>query len=147
VSSYVVAHSEKEDSMETTHVASDQPTDVEGTEFRYFASLVTGNLEQLERVLADDFLVVDVFAGAVVDRTAFLGAIRDGLVAFERAQVIERETRRYGDVAVVVGRSELAGRFAGERFLVNSRYTHVLVRNGDGTWRLAGAQGTRIDET
>jgi hypothetical protein len=81
----------------------------------------------------------------VVDRPSFIAALRDGLVGFERVHLVERVTRHYGDIAIIVGRTEMSGSFDGARFGAASRYTHVLLRERDGRWRLASAQGTSID--
>ena len=43
-------------------------------------------------------------------------------------QLVERATRRYGDTAVIVGRTEMSGSFGGATFAAASRYTHVLLR-------------------
>jgi hypothetical protein len=43
--------------------------------------------------------------------------------------------------------TEMAGAFGGVGFAASSRYTHVLMSDGDGRWRLATAQGTSIAES
>jgi ketosteroid isomerase-like protein len=58
--------------------------------------------------------------------------------------VVERHTRHHGDTAIIVGRTDMAGTFDAATFAAASRYTHVLRREGDGRWRLANAQGTRV---
>ena len=121
---------------------------VSGAEFaedQYFDALVAGDVERIEELLTNEFLIVDVMSGGVVDRPSFIAALRDGLVGFERVHLVERVTRRYGDTAIIVGRTEMSGSFDGARFAAASRYTHVLLRERDGRWRLASAQGTRID--
>jgi ketosteroid isomerase-like protein len=118
----------------------------ERAEDRYFDALLAGAAETLEELLADDFLIVDVMSGAVTDRAAFIGALRDGLLEFERVKLVERVTRRHGDTAIIVGRTEMAGSSGAATFTAASRYTHVFARTGDGHWRLVTAQGTRIAE-
>jgi ketosteroid isomerase-like protein len=125
-----------------------QPTSslsaAERAEDRYFDALLAGAAERLEELLAQDFLIVDVMSGAVTDRAAFIGALRDGLLEFERVELVERVSRRRGDTAIIVGRTAMAGSFRGANFAADSRYTHVFLRTGDGHWRLATAHGTRI---
>ena len=121
-------------------------SEAELAEDRFFAALVDGDVEALAALLTEDFLIVDVLSGGVADRATLLGAFRDGLLAFERVDVVERVARRYGDTVVIVGRTEMAGSFGGAGFTTASRYTHVIVRTPDGTWRLASAQGTQIAE-
>ena len=104
---------------------------VSGAEFaedQYFDALVAGDVERIEDLLTKEFLIVDVMSGGVVDRPSFIAALRDGLVGFERVHLVERVTRRYGDTAIIVGRTEMSGSFDGARFAAASRYTHVLLR-------------------
>lgn len=116
------------------------------TEDAFFDALVEGDVESLRRLLIDDFVLIDVRRGAEVDRSAFLEAIAARVVGFTTLEVVERRVRHYGEVAVVVGRTEMRGDVEGEPFAAASRYTHVFARTGAGDWRLASAQGTRIIE-
>ena len=113
-------------------------------EDRFFDALVAGDVERIEELLTEEFLIVDVMSAAVIDRPSFIAALRDGLVGFESVHLVERVTRRYGDTAIIVGRTQMSGSFDGATFAAASRYTHVLLRERDGHWRLASAQGTRI---
>jgi ketosteroid isomerase-like protein len=116
----------------------------EHAEDRFFDALVAGDAGRLEELLHEEFLIVDVMSGGVADRGTFVAAVRERIVAFDRLELVERAARRYGDSTVIVGRTEMAGTFAGAPFDASSRYTHVLVRDSDDRWRLATAQGTRI---
>src|SRR5512133_2942022 len=116
----------------------------EQVEDEFFDALVAGDVGRLEPVLDERFLIVDVMSGAVADRAALTAALGERIVEFERIELIERAARHYGDTTILVGRTQMAGSFAGAAFSAASRYTHVLVRGADGRWRLASAQGTRI---
>jgi ketosteroid isomerase-like protein len=119
-------------------------TEAELAEDQFFHALVAGDVERVDQLLAQDFLIVDVMSGAVADRTAFIAALRDRRLEFERMDLVERLTRRHGDTAIIVGRTDMAGTFDAAKFAAASRYTHVLRREDDGRWRLANAQGTRV---
>jgi ketosteroid isomerase-like protein len=119
----------------------------QAAEDRFFHALVAGDVEQLTDVLAADFAIVDVMSGALTQRTAFLEAFRGAHLVFSRVDVVERYTRIHGGVAIIVGRTEMAGAYDGNGFAASSRYTHVIVLGADGQWRLETAQGTRILET
>ena len=121
-------------------------SEAERAEDAFFAALRTADADGLEELVGDDLLLVDVSSGALVDGPAFIGALRESLLEFRRVELVERVTRDYGDTAVVVGRTEIAGTFQGESFAVSSRYTHIFVRGVDGRWRLVSAQGTPIAE-
>jgi ketosteroid isomerase-like protein len=109
----------------------------------FFTALTGGDADALDALLTDDFLLVDVLRGDVMQRANLVGAIRDGLLRFDAIVPEEAVVRRYGDAAIVVGRTEMAGSFAQTPWRARSRYTHVFVRR-DGRWRLASAQGTPI---
>jgi ketosteroid isomerase-like protein len=112
----------------------------------FFAALVASDAETLESVLDDDFVLVDVFSGGVVARDELIGSIRGDVLTFVTIDVIERATRRYGDVAVVVGRTRMTVTYEGVELAAASRYTHVLARATGGIWRLVSAQGTPVAE-
>jgi ketosteroid isomerase-like protein len=112
----------------------------------FFDALTAGDVRRLEAVLDERFLIVDVMSGAVADRAALTVALAERVLAFERVELIERAARHYSDTAILVGRTQMAGSFAGAAFTAASRYTHVFVRGADTRWRLASAQGTQIIE-
>jgi ketosteroid isomerase-like protein len=112
----------------------------------FFAALTAGDVSRLEPLLDERFLIVDIMSGAVADRAALTAALAGRVLEFERVELIERAGRHYGETAILVGRTEMAGSFAGAAFTAASRYTHVFVRGADRHWRLASAQGTQIIE-
>ena len=118
----------------------------EQVEDAFFDALIAGDVSRLEPLLDERFVIVDVMSGAVADRAALTGALKDRILAFDRVELIERVARHYGDTAILVGRTQMAGWFAGSAFAAASRYTHVFVRGADARWRLASAQGTQIVE-
>lgn len=119
--------------------------EVLAAEQRFFDALLEADPVALEKVLTDDFLIVDVMMGSVVPKVALVGAVAEGHIAFRSIDRLEAEARFYGEVAIVVGRTQMAGDFGGTPFSANSRYTHVFVKQS--TWRLASAQGTQIVDT
>ncbi len=117
--------------------------DTHEAERRFFAALQDGDVDRLEQLLADDFLLVDVLSGSEVARSALLEALASGDLVFEAIDALESRERRYGATAIVNGRTRIRGRFKTQEFGAHSRYTHVYVRQ-DGRWRLATAQGTPV---
>src|SRR3954468_24342885 len=120
------------------HISPEQADD------EFFAALTAGDVSRLEPLLDERFLIVDVMSGAVADRAALTAALDERLLEFDGVELIERAARLYGDTAILVGRTQMAGSFAGAAFPAASRYTHVFVRGADTRWRLASAQGTQI---
>jgi ketosteroid isomerase-like protein len=111
----------------------------------FFAALLAADADALDQLLAQDFLIVDVARGGVTSRDEFVAAVRSAMVRFVEIAVAERTTRGYGNTAVIVGRTMMQVTIGGTPEALASRYTHVLVRDGE-VWRLASAQGTQIAE-
>ncbi|HZO83132.1 MAG TPA: nuclear transport factor 2 family protein [Candidatus Binataceae bacterium] len=109
----------------------------------FFAALAEGDAETLDRILADDFTLIEVMRGAEVPKAAMLALIRSGRLSFEPVESAETRARLYGSAAVITGRTEMRGRVEQTPFAVRSRYTHVYIRQ-HGRWRLVAAQGTQI---
>jgi hypothetical protein len=106
---------------------------------------VEGDGQALDRVLADQFVLVGVNDGAVVPREALVPLVDQGQLRFDAIQADGSAVllRRYGSTAIIVGRTRMHGSFAGAPFRATSRYTHVFVED-QGGWRLASSQGTPI---
>jgi hypothetical protein len=116
------------------------PKEVEQT---FFSALIQSNHTDLDRILADDFILIDVMTGAEVPRSALLEIIQSGQLKFETIEPSEVHVRRYPGAAIITGRTEMHGWFADAPFAAHSRYTHVYVQQ-QSQWRLASAQGTPI---
>jgi ketosteroid isomerase-like protein len=121
----------------------DTKSHILAAERTFFTALLTADRAALERLLADDFLLVDVMRGAENSKAALLDAVGGGMVRFESIEPAEARVRLYGDTAVVNGRTQMKMTFAGNAATVQSRYTHVFVKQ-QGEWRFASAQGTPI---
>ena len=116
------------------------PLDAERT---FFGALIDSDRAALGRVLSEDFVLVDVMTGSLIERTVLIDLVGERRLEFESIDPAETLVREYGCAAVVTGRTRLHGRYEGTPFSARSRYTHVYVRQ-DGGWRLASAQGTPI---
>lgn len=120
-----------------------QPLSVLDTERHFFEALLAPSSDLLDRLLTEDFLIIDVLTGTQVPKAAFLDFMGSGQLLFESIVPAETQVRTYGPVAIVTGRTEMQGMLGENRFTTKSRYTHVYVEV-EGRWRLASAQGTPI---
>jgi hypothetical protein len=110
----------------------------------FFAALISANLDSLDSLLIDDFLLIDVLNGAEVTKPMLLAAVGSSQVKFDAIEAVESRLRMFAaNTAVVTGRTEMRGRVGEAAFTASSRYTHVFVAQ-DGYWALASAQGTQI---
>ena len=110
----------------------------------FFTALITANLDALDSLLIDDFLLIDVLNGAEVTKPMLLAAVGSSQVKFDAIEAVESRLRMFAaNTAVVTGRTEMRGRVGEAAFTASSRYTHVFVAQ-DGYWVLVSAQGTQI---
>lgn len=112
-------------------------------EQQFFSALTSADMATLDKILAPNFIVIDVMSGSEVTKTAFMDVLRSGMLKFEAVERREQRVRLYENTVIVTGRTQMNGVFHGERFALNSRYTHVYVEN-HGHWQLVSAQGTQI---
>ena len=113
---------------------------------RFFNALIAGDVQALNRILADDFILIDVMSGSEITKPAFLAAIGSGQVKFKAIEPADNRVRLYQTTAIITGRTQMNGRLGDAPFTSNSRYTHVFVSQ-QNEWRLATAQGTPIAST
>jgi ketosteroid isomerase-like protein len=110
----------------------------------FFTALTSADVESLDSLLVDDFVLIDVSSGSEITKPMLLAAIGSCQVKFDAIEVIESRTRVYtANTAVVTGRTEMRGRVGDVTLTTSSRYTHVFVLQ-DGAWVLVSAQGTQI---
>jgi ketosteroid isomerase-like protein len=110
---------------------------------RFFAGLIAGDVRALDRIMVEDFLLIDVMNGSEISKQAFLAAIGSRQIKFESIEPTENRVRLYQKTAIITGRTQMAGLIGNTPFAASSRYTHVFV-DQQGEWRLVTAQGTQI---
>jgi hypothetical protein len=110
----------------------------------FFAALISANLDSLDSLLVEDFILIDVLSGSEITKPMLLAAVGSSQLKFDAIEPVESRLRVYAaNTAVVTGRTELCGRVGEAAFTASSRYTHVFISQ-DGGWMLASAQGTQI---
>jgi ketosteroid isomerase-like protein len=125
-------------------IVQDIESEVKAAEDRFFESLLLGDRSGLDRILDDDFLLIDVMTGSEVPKAALLEVVGLRQLVFEAVARIDARVRSYEGTAVVTGQTRMKGQYGGASFSAHSRYTHVYVRGAGGSWRLVSAQGTPI---
>jgi ketosteroid isomerase-like protein len=112
---------------------------------RFFNALLGADVIGLEKILADDFIIIDVMRGGVTSKSEIIQTVQSCQVKFEEIEVVDSHPRVYGNAAVVTGSTRMVLRFGNATMEVRSRYTHVYCEL-EGAWRLVSAQGTRITD-
>ncbi|MEZ4362966.1 MAG: nuclear transport factor 2 family protein [Kofleriaceae bacterium] len=94
--------------------------------------------------MAEDFRQIDGDANLETKASFVDGVVADAL-QIDPYTVEEFEIRRYGEVALLSGKTRMTGRYNGEPFTSNYRYIDIYVRR-DGEWKIVSVQISRIRE-
>jgi ketosteroid isomerase-like protein len=105
-----------------------------GAEARLREAQLTNDTDALERLL-DDALVFTGPDGAIYGKADDLHAHRERWLRLTRLEPSEERIQRFGSIAIVTVRMEMAGSFKGTPFAGPYRYTRVWCARPDG-WRI-----------
>lgn len=111
-------------------------------EKEFAQAIVKNDVEAIERILADDWIIIDP-DGGVIDKARFLGVIKSGALTHEMMESDDIRVRLYGDTAVVTGLTRTRGKYSGQAFTTQERATDVFVKQ-NGRWRCVFSQLTRF---
>lgn len=103
---------------------------------------LAGDVAALDR-LVDDALVFTGPDGLVYGKADDLEAHREGWVCITRLEPSEERVLRFGPVAVITVRMEMAGSFKGMPFAGPFRYTRVW-REGPAGWRIVAGHVSAV---
>ncbi|MDQ3745212.1 MAG: nuclear transport factor 2 family protein [Acidobacteriota bacterium] len=101
-----------------------------------------GDVEALERILADDWTAIDG-AGLVISKRQLLERVGSSTQPFDWHEFDEFRLRLFGDSAVVTGRLSARGRTSSGEFSFRQRYTRVYVKREE-VWQAVAAQVTVV---
>lgn len=123
-------------------LAAPLPADLAAAAHAYDQAQVRGDRAALERLVADDYVLVNG-AGAVQSKAQMIADyVAPGfkLDPFTIAAPVEKVL---GDTALLGGRVEMTGTDGGQRFALAVRFVDTWARR-DGRWRVVYSQVTRI---
>ena len=113
---------------------------------QYQAAVKANDAETMERILADDFVLVNG-RGTVSTKADLLAEARSRRVQYERQEDTSQKVRVFGDTAVVTALLWAKGTDGGKPFGYTLWFSDTYVRTPKG-WRYAFAQAsTRLPPT
>ena len=131
------------DDIMPDHSSSDLPDDsLRAAESALRRAQLAGDAAALDR-LVDDALVFTGPDGNVYGKRDDLDAHRQGWVRITRLEPSEEHVQRFGSIAVVSVRMEMAGTFRGAPFAGPFRYTRVWRERADG-WRIVAGHVSAV---
>jgi Domain of unknown function (DUF4440) len=103
---------------------------------------ITHERSILERLLAPEWRVTRS-DGRISTREEVLREFDTGANRLQGGKIDDILVRTFGDVAVVTGRTQARGEYAGQSYDVTLRFTDVFVRR-NGQWQAVASHATRI---
>jgi ketosteroid isomerase-like protein len=113
-------------------------------EHQLAAAWVEGNTSFHERILADDWSVIDP-SGKILTKAEVLREAFSGERQISSGEIDQIAVRDFGPFAIVTGRTRMSGTYQGQEMHVTLRFTDVFARTG-GEWKCLASQGTLTDE-
>jgi len=111
-------------------------------EQRIVKAWLQGDRKTIDSILASDRSVIDL-TGRVLTKAQVLQELGSGERKIESGSVDDLNVRTFGNIAIVTGRSVLAGTYEGKRVSVVQRFTDVFA-NRNGHWQVVASQGTQV---
>jgi len=111
-------------------------------EKEFAEAIVKNNLEGVERLVVDDWIIIGP-DGEIVERARFFEVIKSGAMTHDTMEAEDFRIRIYGDSAVVTGITRAKGKFMGQEFSTQERATDVFVKR-DGRWQCVLTHLTRF---
>ena len=112
----------------------DNQAELQRLEIEWNDAHVRGDAATLERLFADDVVVV-VPGMRVLTKSDSLGMFTSGRMKFDRYETLETAFRVYGDTAVVTGRLKRSRVVAGAKADDDWSFTKVYLRRS-GRWQV-----------
>ena len=106
-------------------------------------SLMSADIDALDRVFADDYVQYDA-AGRAFSKQEVLASLSSGRVRYPVIQSTGRRIRMFGDMAIVHGSESDEVEAEGSRVSVRYLYMDVVCRR-DGRWQIVGSQLLKPD--
>ena len=107
-------------------------------------ALEKGDIATLDRILADDYVYVNVF-GELNPKAQRLATTQSGISKHESLKEDDFRVHVYGDTVVMTGRASGVVHYRGKLNNKDRRFTNVYIKQ-DGQWRLVAHQATTIAE-
>lgn len=122
----------------------DTTAELTAIEHRLAAAWVAGDHAFHERILADDWSVIDP-SGKILTKQDVLREAFTGDREITSGQIDQINVRDFGDFAIVTGRTRMSGSYRGKEMEVTLRFTDIFTRT-DSEWRCVASQGTLVTE-
>lgn len=118
--------------------------EIEGMEQQWRQALVSNNVNEMDRLLADDYIGI-TSNGTLETKPEALAQRRAGTVRITRLDLSDTHVRVYGDTAVVTSQAQVEGTNGASDISGQYRYTRVYNRRL-GQWKIVSFEASRMHD-
>jgi ketosteroid isomerase-like protein len=111
-------------------------------EQRLIRAWIEQDRETVDDLLDDDWSVIDPGA-QIIDKQQVLRELESGHRKIDSGTIDEVKIRAFDNFAVVTGRTTAAGKYEGNNFSAQLRFTDVCVNRND-KWQIIASQATLL---
>lgn len=116
---------------------------VEALEEQWRQAQLAGDVATMDKLLSDDYIGISV-TGQVNTKAQQLDRMRARKVVITRIDLVERQVKLVGSIAIVTSRAEVEGTNDGVPINGTFRYTRVYQRLPSGIWKITSFEATRV---
>src|SRR5271154_5695154 len=121
----------------------DAKRQVEALEEQWRQAQLSGDVATMDSLLSDDYIGISM-TGQVNTKMQQLDRMRMHKVALTKLDLVERQVKLIGSIAIVTSRAEVEGTNDGAPVKGTYRYTRVYQRLPSGVWKITSFEATRV---
>lgn len=118
--------------------------EIEALEQQWRQAIVTNNIREMNRLLADDYIGI-TSNGTVENKQQALAQRSAGTIRIARLDLTDTRVRVYGDTAVVTSQAQVEGSNGTSDIGGQYRYTRVYTRRM-GQWKIVSFEASRMPD-
>jgi ketosteroid isomerase-like protein len=120
----------------------EQHREVEAAEGQWRAAMLSNNVSDMDKLLADDYMAITA-NGTIETKAQALALRKAGTLRITKMDLSDTKIRIYGDTAVVTSRAEINGTNGERDISGHYRYTRVY-NNRLGQWKIVSFETSRM---
>jgi ketosteroid isomerase-like protein len=121
----------------------DAKRQVEALEEQWRQAQLAGDVAAMDKLLSDDYIGISM-TGQVNTKMQQLDRMRMHKISLTRLDLLERQVKLIGSIAIVTSRAEVEGTNDGAPVKGTYRYTRVYQRLPSGVWKITSFEATRV---
>jgi ketosteroid isomerase-like protein len=121
----------------------DEKREIETLEEQWRNVQISGDLAQMDQLMADDFLGISM-TGQASTKMQQLDRYRSRRLTLTKIDLSDRKIKLVGSVAIVTSLAEVEGTNEGEPMHGTYRYTRIYQRLSPGVWKTTNFEVTRV---